>query len=154
MVSIDDIIYEANRNDREVSLSQVSTVEPTLVGPEGTEVTPVFTERLRGTSTNDTVVHKSLCGQTAVEGVGEDEWRVTIEGIVLKRQFDKLVDMRPADNEIKVIGEAATHTGVTFDRFTYEQNDELNEGSFTYQGREVTEPLFEFQLQTQDDSNL
>ena len=152
MVTIEDIVYAAN--DNAVEFTDIDSIRPTLVGPEGTEVTPVFTETFRATTSNDNRVHQSLCGQTEVEGIGESSWRITMEGLVLQRQLDKLFDLRPANNRIKVIAEARTHTNVTFDRFTYEQTDELNEGNFSYNGREVTEPLFRFQLQTQDDSSL
>lgn len=152
MVTIDDIIYDAVQSDEPTELGSLGIVEPTLVGPNGTEVTPVFTETLRGTTQNDNVVHKTLCGDTTVEPVGEDEWRVTMEGLVLKEQLQELFEMRPAGNEIDVVTEARTHRDVNFDRFTYEQNDELNKGNFSYNGRNVTQPLFRFQLQTQDDN--
>lgn len=134
---------------------------PTIVGPGGTRVTPVYTEKLSATTQNDSRVHQTLCGQTYVEGIGETEWRVTLEGLVIKDQLIDLFDMRPADNEITVIGEARVHENVTFDRFTYEQNDELGRGKFEYDisaagdgsaVQEVESPLFSFQLQTEGDT--
>ena len=126
-------------------------VAPTVIGAEGTEVTPVYTETFRATTQNDTLVHKTLCGETQIEAVGEDEWRITLEGLVLKRQLEDLFAMRPANNQVTVIGEARAHRNVTFDRFTYEQTDEHNVGEFDIDGNRVEEPLFRFQLQTQDD---
>lgn len=129
-------------------------LQPTLVGPEGREVTPIYTETFRATTENDNKVHKTLCGESKVEAIGEDEWRITIEGLVITEQLEELIEMRPADNEIKVIGPVegvTTYPDVSFDRFTYEHTDELNKGTFSFEGEEVLRQLFEFQLQTQDD---
>lgn len=131
-------------------------IKPTIIGPEGREVQPVYTEEIEVVTDNDTRVHKSLCGDTKVEGIGEDEWNVTIEGIVIEDQLKDLIEMRPADNEIKVIigpkGERApTYDDVVFDRFVYRQTDEMNVGQFEYDGQQVVQPIYEFQLQTQDD---
>lgn len=129
-------------------------VTPKVNGPDGTEVVPVYTETFRATTQNDTLVHKTLCGETEIEAIGEDEWRITLEGLVLKSQLQDLFAMRPANNELTVIGEARVHRGVTFDRFTYEQTDEHNVGEFDVDGSRVQEPLFRFQLQTQDDQTV
>lgn len=113
------------------------------------EVQPVYTETFRATTENDNRVHKTLCGQRKVESIGEDEWRITIEGVVTESQLLELIEMRPANNELKIIANPIGHkyNSVTFDRFTYEITDELNRGDFG----DGAEPLAEFQLQTQDD---
>jgi hypothetical protein len=134
-----------------VELTTLNSIEPTIRDTEGREVTPAYTATLRGKTDNQNITHKSLCGQTETESVGEDEWNVTMEGLVLKEQLDTLFEMRPASNKITIVGDARTHRNIDFDRFIYEQRDELNTGQFVYEGREVEQPLFDFQLQTRDD---
>jgi len=134
-----------------IELDTINSISPTIRDETGREVTPVYTESLRGKSDNDNRVHKTLCGQTNVEAVGEDGWQVTLEGLVLKEQLETLFAMRPSNNEITVISDARVHRDVEFDRFIYEQRDELNTGQFRYRGNEVEQPLFRYQLQSKDD---
>lgn len=126
-------------------------ISPIIKDPEGREVEPSYTETLRAKTENDNIVHRTLCGQSRVESVGEDEWNVTVEGIVTKSELQTLFAMRPADNKITIVGEARVHRDIEFDRFIYEQVDEEHKGEFA--GSDGAVPIFKFQLQTQDDDN-
>lgn len=121
-------------------------VSPTIIGGGG-EVEPVYTETVRAQTENDNVQHKSLCGETENEEIGEGEWRITIEGMVLKSQLQQLIDMRPAGQDMKVVTEGKTFNEVDFDTFIWEQEDEDNYAEFD----DRIEPVFQFQLQTTDD---
>ena len=129
--------------------------QPTIRDGEGREVTPVVTENWRAVTENDNKVHKTLCGETQVEPIGEDEWRITISGYVTRSQAETLVEMRPANNKLDIVTELRVFNNVDFDRFRIEQSDEDNNyaGRARTQGitQRVNEPLFEFHLQTQDD---
>ena len=149
--------------DREIGGGSVSTetdgdvLRPTLVNPEDNiRVTPVYVETLRVTTENDNRVHNSLCGQTHVEPIGEDEWRITIEGGVTESQLRDLIRMRPANNELRLIASPTQleQTGqqpyqqVEFDSFTYEYT---NEEHRIERGDGTIEPYAQFQLQAQND---
>ena len=116
------------------------------------ELIPVYTDTFRVTTENDARTHKTLCGGTQIEEIGEDEWNITIEGIVTKQQLDTLRAMRPAGSDLKIIGPLGyVFNQINFDRFTYEVTDELNTGDFNLSDVGGAEALAEFQLQTQDD---
>jgi len=130
-------------------------IQPTLIDREsGIEITPVYTETFRATTENDNRNHTTLCGQSYVEPVGEGEWHVTIEGQVIKDQLMQLHEMRPAEGEIKVIAEGfPDDVIVTFDRFTFEQTDDHNTAVFEHEGVTKRQPVFDFQLQTDESDN-
>lgn len=129
-----------------------SRITPTIKDAEGRQVKPVYTEKLRGRTKNDNLVHKSLCGETEVEPVGEEEWHMNIEGIVTREQLQTMFEMRPAGNELTIIGEARVHRDINFDSFIYEQTDEINTGQFDNAPSDGEVPIFKFQLQSKDDS--
>ncbi len=131
-------------------------LKPTIRAAESvdapkTSVTPVAVTSIRGLTENSNTKHRTLCGDVAVEPVSEDEWRVTINGFVTKSQLQTLISMRPAGNVMYVDSEVGTFQEVEFDRFRWEQTDELNRYVGEADGVQVDEPLFEFQLQTRDD---
>ena len=133
----------------------IELLHPTIVRPEGggdqrIEVQPAYVERFAATTENDNRVHKTLCGESYVEPIGEDEWQITIEGLVTEPQLMRLIEMRPANNELKILANPIEkdYNNVTFDRFTFEYQDDMNRGQF---GEDDAHPMAEFQLQTQDD---
>ena len=139
---------------------QDDVISPTLIkrfdGDENQdeiEVTPVYTETFRATTENDNVNHRTLCGQSHVEPIGEGEWHVTIEGVVIKDQLEKLKEMRPAEGEIKIISEGLNDVRVEFDRFVFEQTDDMNTMQVRHDGEEKLQPAFTFQLQTDEGEN-
>lgn len=129
----------------------IQSIQPTITDEEGREVTPVYVETLRKVAENDNATHRTLCGETQVEAIGERDLSVTIEGILLLDQLSTLREMRPATNALTVIDDEGTHRNINFSRLTTEQKDELNKGRYRLNGVPVTQPAFEFQLQTVDD---
>lgn len=140
-----------------MSGSNTQPLTPTIRDAEGRTVTPVYTDTWTAVTENDNKRHQSLCGTTQIEPIGEENWRITISGLVVKSQARKLVEMRPAGNTLTIVTDIRTFTDVDFDRFRLERTDEQNvyEGrapSDTAQSR-VSEPLLSFTLQTQEDTN-
>lgn len=129
----------------------IESIQPVITDEEGREVKPVYVETLRKVAENDNAKHRTLCGETQIEAVGERDLSVTIEGILLLDQLATLREMRPATNALTVIDDEGTHRGINFSRLTTEQKDELNKGRYRFNGTPVTQPAFEFQLQTVDD---
>lgn len=138
-----------------LDFGEIGTIHPVLkdvdqeTGEIHRRVQPVYVGELDGTSSGDGTEHRDMCGNSKFEKVGDDRWRVTLQGVVTKSQMHELKRMKPADREIKIVSDV--HTGfVEFDRFSITQTDDLNYGTFTMNGEEITEPLFKFQLQTRD----
>lgn len=142
-------IEEAGLDDIDQVITPQIIRKSDETGSDRMVVEPAYTETFRARTQNDDREHKTLCGQKYVEPIGEDEWNITIEGIVTESQLLKLIEMRPADNELKIVANPVGQkfNAVSFDQFTYELRDELNTGDFG--NGEV--PLAEFQLQTRDD---
>lgn len=130
----------------------IESIQPTIRDDNDNVVQPVYVETVRKRQDSDNATHTTLCGETTVEAVGEKELSVTIEGIVLLDQLEELKQMQPAERTITLIDNEGVNRGINFDRLTYEEKDELGRGSYRLNGTLVTQPAFEFQLQTVDDS--
>jgi len=131
--------------------ADIESIQPVIRDEAGREVEPVYVETLRKVTENDNAKHRTLCGETQIEAVGERDLSVTIEGILLLDQLATLREMRPATNALTVIDDEGAHRNINFSRLTTEQKDELNNGRYRLNGTSVTQPAFEFQLQTVDD---
>lgn len=150
-----NLAFRSGGGSDAIELTDQGTVTPTIKGDvNGTEieVTPVYTKEVEGTINSNDEDHTTLCGETQVEKNGDRNWRITIQGVVLKQQLERLKTLRPTDEAVRVI--TGGHTGdVVFDQFTWTQKDEMNQGQFTLNGTEVTEPIFTFQLQTREEGD-
>lgn len=127
-------------------------LNPTIKDESGRSVTPVYTGELSAYTENDNRRHRTLCGETYVEAIGEGEWNITVSGMVVLSQLRELVEMRPANNPLTVVTEVDVYRRAEFGRFEWRQSDEMNSFRGDLDGREIDEPLFEFTLQTQDDN--
>lgn len=127
-------------------------LEPIITDQEDRELRPLYVSELEAKSGNDSLTHRSLCGDTEIEDVGEEEWHITIEGGLLKRQVETLKAMRPATNKLDIVSDIGTYRGVSFDTVIIKQSDQDNTIQTRFDGQEIVEPLIQFQLQSRDDS--
>ena len=137
-----------------IDFGNFGAIEPTLKEIDGGKVVrtvqPVYVGDLEGTSSGNSEEHRDMCGNSRFEKMSDSRWRVTLSGVITRSQLNKLNKMRPADKDVKLISNMPP-SKVEFDRFTVTQTDDLNYGTFMIDGKEITEPLFKFQLQTKDD---
>lgn len=156
----DGLLIDIRDGIEQIDLDQMGIARPTLIkrirDDDGSlidefEVTPVITETFRARTKNENRSHRTLCGDRRVEPTSEDDWHITIEGYVIQDQLDDLLEMRPADGEIKVISEAKTFHDTVFDEFEFEQGEDMNTYDTYYQGERVEQTLYRFRMTTEDD---
>jgi len=133
------------------NLSEAATIQP-RISQGDKAVTPVFVEEMGGTRSGNTTSHTSLCGETTTEKNGDSAERVTVEGVLLKEQYETLKSMQPTDQSVKVVSDGFTGT-TKFDRFSWTQKHDLNSGDFEVDGEELSGPIFTFQLQSREESS-
>lgn len=136
-------------------LSNLGYVEPALKAGD-VRFQPAVTTRISGTLPWNLERDQSLAGESYIAQNGDMNLRVVIEGICFKSQLDSLFELREQAEEVRVITDMTDAAGVTtvsFDQLKVDRKAENSRGSFTYQGREVTEPLFSFQIQSKENKN-
>ena len=123
-------------------------VTPTISSQHSlVEITPEATTKLNAEIHGNTTTHTDLCGTSQTETNGDTNYRITIEGVILKSTLEDLKDMQPTDEPVKLVSDIYTGE-VVFDVFTVTQESDGDHGRFTYEGVEVDQPVFTFQLQT------
>jgi len=129
-----------------------SPIRPTIRDDTGRSVTPVGTESLQAETSNDSKTHKTLCNDVQIEPLGEDKWRITIMAFVVEEQLETLIEMRPAENNVRVITNFRSFQSVQFDKFRVKQTEDMNQFSGKLpSGVGVEQPLYKVELQTQDE---
>jgi|APHM01.1.fsa_nt_gi hypothetical protein len=127
-------------------------LRPTIAG-ENNVVTPVATESLNARSKNDSKTHKTLCNDVQIESLGEDEWRITLSAFVVESQLERLIEMRVATNEVRVITNFKSFQDVQFDEISVKQTEDMNNFAGKLpSGVNVDQPLYKVELQTQDEN--
>lgn len=89
---------------------------------------------------------QTACGQIIQNQVGDENWRITIEGVMTKEQMQQLDSMRGLDT-VPVVTEEFGQLQVAFDTLTVTRADEEKWGEI----EGYTGPFLSFQLQTKED---
>ena len=130
-------------------------VTPTIKPPEEIgvgEIQPEAVTKLEAELHGNTYTDTDLCGNTQTGKNGDSNYRITMEGVILKSTLEKMGKVPWSDKSVELVSDV--HSGdVVFDIFTFSQESDGDHGRFTYEGVEVDQPIFSFQLQTKEESN-
>jgi len=138
---------------KDEDLAQLGEVRPTLKNPQtGNTAQPPVVTSVRGTLPLDTNTTQGTGGRTFVNTNGDMNVRMVLEGYLFRSDLKQLTSLIRTVDEVKVITEGYVGR-VNFDQFKWSREEGEQRGSYTFQGKTVTEPLYTFQLQSKENDN-
>ena len=141
--------------DSATELLSIGTTTPTIEPPDYLGVgviQPEATTKLEAELHTNTTTDTNLCGESQTTKTGDKNYRITMEGVILKSTLEKMKQVPWSNDPVELVSDIHTG-GVVFDVFTFTQESDGDHGRFTFDGVEVDQPIFSFQLQTKEESN-